>query len=785
MKKRKTIGFFIEFIDSDYHLSILNGIIDSVENYNVNLFCFEGGILKNQNNFEFKRNIIYDLADINKLDGIIMMGDGISFLLNDKEFDDFCCKFKPLPVVSIGRSSKSISSLHIDTFNSMKKLLKHLIEVHNFKKFAFIKGAKGSEETKIRFNIFNKTLKEYSIPINPNLIYEGDFVSTSGVNAVNTWLDIIKEKFDVIVASNDNMAIGALTELKRRGIKVPEDVAVVGFDDVSKSSSIIPALTTVRQPLDKLGWKSVEMLLDLIDNKGNHKQKTFIDSTLIIRESCGCNIINHVSYKDAEVLYNTKQLTVLELKKGLYKTISKELLEAIKIIYYDTTKIGQDFLADEIINNLVESVKENDSMIFYNFWEKFLDIIFNINQEKVILNNILKILFNEAIQLSDLKNAYFINNLWRIILDMTYSKIIHIEKNTNYNLSTESWILNNIRDDININLKLEEIFKILPMKFIDFGIKSSFLSLFQNKNISISEIIQLVMAYDEFKNIDIKYPGILFPIKELVPKKLFPSKRRYSMIIEYLNYTNEPIGIILFEIAKKTSRNFSTLRRVINNILQISILYSRVEEQRNNLVLNISKLRMIMAGVIETLSMAIEIRDPYTAGHQKRVSELARTIATKMQLPSNMIEGIRMSGIVHDIGKIYVPSEILNKPGKLLDIEFELIKNHPKAGYDILKNIDFPWPIADIVYQHHEKLNGSGYPRGLSKNDILLEAKIISIADVVEAITSMRPYRPALGIDVALDEIKKYSGIYFDPDAVKACIAVFKEDNFIFKSKVI
>jgi HD-GYP domain-containing protein (c-di-GMP phosphodiesterase class II) len=179
------------------------------------------------------------------------------------------------------------------------------------------------------------------------------------------------------------------------------------------------------------------------------------------------------------------------------------------------------------------------------------------------------------------------------------------------------------------------------------------------------------------------------------------------------------------------------------------------------------------------MAVVVETRDPYTAGHQRRVSDLARAIATEMNLSRGRIDGIRVMGSIHDIGKISVPAEILSKPTKLTDIEFGLIKAHSSAGYDILKEIEFPWPVAEIVLQHHEKLNGFGYPRGLKGNEILPEAKIICVADVVEAMASHRPYRPALGIEKALEEIFQNRGILYDPDVVDACLRLFREKGYV------
>jgi putative nucleotidyltransferase with HDIG domain len=161
-----------------------------------------------------------------------------------------------------------------------------------------------------------------------------------------------------------------------------------------------------------------------------------------------------------------------------------------------------------------------------------------------------------------------------------------------------------------------------------------------------------------------------------------------------------------------------------------------------------------------------------------RVAALAAAIATEMDLPADQIEAVEVAGMVHDLGKIQIPAEILSKPGEINEIEHSLIKTHPQAGYDILKGIHFPWPIADIVLQHHERLDGSGYPHGLKDGGILLGARILSVADVVEAMSSHRPYRPSLGIEAALAEITQFRDVYFDPQVVDACLSLFRKKNY-------
>ncbi len=201
----------------------------------------------------------------------------------------------------------------------------------------------------------------------------------------------------------------------------------------------------------------------------------------------------------------------------------------------------------------------------------------------------------------------------------------------------------------------------------------------------------------------------------------------------------------------------------------------RAEQRLKDTLENLSKA---VGATIKVLVSAVEARDPYTAGHQIRSADLARSIASEMKLPQEKIDGIRMAGSIHDIGKLSIPAELLAKPTKLTDTEFSLIKEHPQRGYKMLANVESPWPLAQIVYQHHERMNGSGYPRNLKGTEILMEARILAVADVVEAMSSHRPYRPALGTDAALDEIVKNRDILYDPEVVDACIRLFHEKGY-------
>jgi putative nucleotidyltransferase with HDIG domain len=328
---------------------------------------------------------------------------------------------------------------------------------------------------------------------------------------------------------------------------------------------------------------------------------------------------------------------------------------------------------------------------------------------------------------------------------------------------------------MDISSQMDIITRRLPV----LGIKSGYLSLYKDNPLRKNEESTCLLGFQGNQRILIGTEGISFPSRKLVPDDFLSNHGQRMIIVEAL----KNFGFIVFEMGAKPTGYFALLSDIISGTLEGALLFKELENQKNDLSVNLEHMRKAMAGFIQTMSATVEMRDPYTAGHQRRVSDLARTIAQEMALAPAQIEGIRMAGILHDLGKIYIPAEILNRAGVLDDIERSMIKRHPKVAFDILNNIEFPWPIANIVYQHHERMNGKGYPRGIKGASIIMEARILAVADVVEAMSSHRPYRESLGIKKALEEINKNTGVLYDPQVVDICTKLFREKGYKFKSE--
>jgi len=288
----------------------------------------------------------------------------------------------------------------------------------------------------------------------------------------------------------------------------------------------------------------------------------------------------------------------------------------------------------------------------------------------------------------------------------------------------------------------------------------------------------------------------LYGFADIEELKSTPIHRRYTpaSLVEYEARKRQRMGgggdpsEYEIDIVRKTGevRSLLVSRKPIlwDSRPQFQSIYQDITERKKaeakaNEALH--SLRKAYAGIIQVLSIASEVRDPYTAGHQRRVSDLARTIAQEMGLPPERVEGIRLAGIIHDIGKLSIPAEILSKPTILSKIEYTLVQSHVQIGHDILKDIDFAWPIAKMILLHHERMDGSGYPQGLKGDEILLESRILAVADVIEAMASHRPYRASLGIEAALKEIEKGRGVLFDSAVVAACLRTFREKGYKLK----
>ena len=442
---------------------------------------------------------------------------------------------------------------------------------------------------------------------------------------------------------------------------------------------------------------------------------------------------------------------------------------------------------EKLIHAMFLELEGQTESAFYAVWDEILETGIRNNEDIIAWQIVISELRNQLIPyLSGSRDimirAEGLLQQARIIID---EKTLKVEMFRYHETERFNRILSYLREQLLYTPDEQKAMDLLAGALPELGIRSCYIAIFEQNN---PEKSRLVLAYNEAVGRD---KQILREISSvaLLPEDILTRTHPTAMLVVALNIGEPQLGLALFEIGPREGKIYGELRRIIHGSLQAGILFSQIKTQADHLMVqkeslqkNLIQLNKVMTGFIQSIALMVESRDLYTAGHQQRVAELACAIAIEMELGRNRIEAIQMAGLVHDLGKLYIPTEILNKPGRLSDLEFNFMKTHPEIAYNILKNIDFDWPIAQIILQHHEKMDGSGYPYGIKGHDIQLEARILTVADVVEAMTSFRPYRAALRLEDALAEITGKRGILYDPAVVDQCVKLFRIKGFQFQS---
>ena len=776
-----TIGLFIDWLDNQYKLEFINGAGDFARAHQINLLCFEGGCIHSSREYEAQRTILFDLVDQENVDGLIIMSAVIGHFTTHDVIAEFCKKFHPLPVISIAMKFDGIPSMLNDNTAGMRDLVTHLIEIHGFSRIAFITGPAGNQDALERYEAFQAVLREHGISHDENLVVPGDFTKQSGMDAVQTLFDERKANFDAIIAASDDMALGALDELSSRGIKVPEDIALVGFDNLEMASYSSPALTTVALPFYEQGWRAAEMIWDLFQQR-TVPLEVQIPTKLILRDSCGCFSELTSKAADASTLGKHCGSTDFIPQK---QNIAAGIIKKNEYLFTERNSgLYLEFIG-QLLETLWSELQSNHKNGFLNLFSKILRQAasdhMNLFLWQEVLSEIRRCLLPFITDSALIARA---ENLWHQARIIIGEMAISMEKRRIHDSLENNQLLNLIREELLVTLNMNDLLNVLAKRLPQAGIKSCYMSAFNDGDYAPFINSKLILAFDENGPITIDERKAVFPSRQLIPSLYLSGDKQYTMMVVSLNFAQTQFGFVLFKIDLNNVHICSDLRRILCSALQGVTLFHQIQEQAKYLVeeqehlKNEAELRKVIEGFIKTIALTVETRDPYTAGHQFRVADLACAIGTEMGLSKEQMEGLRMASIVHDLGKIYIPVDILNKPGRLKDVEFSLIKNHPEIAYEILKSFEFPWPIAQIILQHHERINGSGYPSGLKSEQINFIAKILAVADVIEAMASHRPYRPALGIEAALTEITENRGILYDPHIVDICLNLFRKKNY-------
>ncbi|MBN1696460.1 MAG: substrate-binding domain-containing protein [Spirochaetales bacterium] len=764
-----TIGFITEKVIGGFNAPLWQGIVHGAEDLKINLITFainESTIRQEKQKFV---NDIYPLIGPHNIEGLIINYGILSIFGSKKRITDLIQSLKPMPIISIAVpvDGEHFPCISADNYNGMFEIVNHLVNTHGKQRIAFIRGPKNHPEEEERFRAYEDALVSNGIQVDPVLVTS--HLNWSGIvsakRALSLFIEKNKDGFDALIGANDTLALIAMDILGRNNIRIPDDIAVCGFDNIDASYISTPRLTTVQNATFEMGKKAVETIIALL--KGEIvAETTTIPSRLIIRQSC-CPSSPDVTYRSSQ--FEDLEHVIIERKLSGKKEYFELLIDEFT---KRVVQLVQDINIDQymsVIESLLEAMKTD---IIEEKSGTFLPLLSDIIQKESIRGNIslyqkifrlLHDFLTHHCPLSDfLLRAQDLLLEARYCIENRFMQEYHYQKQYLSALTNDMSIIKFEMESIST---YKDLIANIDAQVRTAGIKRAFLFMYNEAGVPSSECKLIYSLTDISKERPGKTKNGIHS-HSIISPDILPLADRFSLLVQPLRSAEDAFGFIVFEVSSHEGYLYFDICSHLNNSLRV--------------LLSVYKQQKIMNGMINALIHAVESRDPYTAGHLKNVAELATAIALEMGYSDDAVEGIFMAASIHDIGRISVPAEILCKPSKLTEIEYNIVKTHAQIGFEILEEISFPWPIAEIIHQHHERLDGSGYPRGLTGGDILPEARILAVADVIEAMSSYRPYRPPFSIDEALEEIINNKGTLYDQAVVDVCVRLFREEGFQF-----
>ncbi len=572
-KYRLNIGCVVDTIIYEYQAKVWGGIVREAKEKDVNLLTFAGGVTYSNHFLGINADHVYNLANPQNVDGLIVL----SATLGSYASGDFGKKYLPLPMVSVGLEIEDMPSILIDNKGGMKQALSHLIEDHGHKDIAFIRGLAYNPEAEERYQAYLETLAEHNIPIKEELIVTGNFLRPSGQKAAEVLLDERKVKFDALAAADGNMVLGALDELKERGIRVPQEVAMVGFDDLEETKLVQPPLTIVRQPLLNIGIKALDMLLDLIEGK-QVPEKIILPTELIIRQSCGCKsfLVSKAGEK-------------IELgKKSLNALPKPEILHRIS----ESTGENSDLypLLDDLLSSLVVSLKEESSDKFLENLEQCLLATEQGSYPTEIWQKIIISLRQEILPYIGEREIVFAENLFHQAQLLIGEIKERGERYKGLKILNETIRISNISQRIISTFDFEKLSQVLTEELKKLKIPGCYLALYQeNEN---SPQARLILAYSE-SHIEAKDIGTWFSPQQLLPGDLAHPPYRRDFLIQSLHFEDKVLGYIVFELDSKDGFMYEMLRGQISSAIYGAIIFNKYVNTLGELEKQVQELSLL------------------------------------------------------------------------------------------------------------------------------------------------------------------------------------------------
>jgi len=613
---RPTVGLLTtEIFYPLYYRLLWSGVADAVQELDANLLCFPGGMLRDPEGFRAQSNVIYDLVNAENVDGLVITSGNLSIPVGPEEMRDFCERYRPLPMVSIGLALGDIPSVMVDDSKGMRDVMVHLIEAHGYRRIAFIQGPEDHQEVRRRFRTYAEVLAEHGLSLDADLVVPGKFDRASGLEAVHLLLDERGAEFEAIVTLDDNTALGAMEALQARGMRVPGDVAVVGFDDaLDEVRFATPPLTTVRYPYYDLGRRAVEMVLAWLEG-AQVPERVGVPTRLVVRQSCGC--------LDAAVMRAMAGPVVRTgVRPGADLAAQRQEIVSGMVQAARTPLVGvdQDW-AEQLLDAFSVELEGRATGVFLRKLGEVLCQVVAAGGDVAVWQEVLSVLRCQALPCLGGEMLSQAEDLWQRARLVIGEMARRVQAYQGWQAEQRARTLREIGEVLTTTLDVAELMDMLARHLPQLGVPSCFLSLYENPK-SPADRSRLILAYDEQGRVQLEEGGRSFPSRQLVPDGMLPHDRRYSMVVEALYFREDQLGFALLEAGPQEGIVCEALRGQISSALKGALLLEEALEARSaaekanqlktRLLANVShELRTPLNTIIGYTDLALDSPNPY------------------------------------------------------------------------------------------------------------------------------------------------------------------------------